>query len=91
MNYNEVMEAYRKFKYLRYNMHSFNNFESVVAAYLISNFQLFTGILAEVASFIYLTRQEHLIDIIINFVAFAGITNFGNLYTMANPKIKEAS
>jgi hypothetical protein len=59
-----------------------------VPAFLITVFQFSTGYCCEVMNLICLTRQESLVDIIMNYVAFQGITQIDDLYLAAEQKMK---
>jgi hypothetical protein len=80
--YNDVYTAYMRLKYLRFNADKFVH-KNLFAAFMICQFQFWSSIAAEYANILFMCRQKSLVDIIINYAVFIGISEMDNLYCMA--------
>mmetsp|Transcript_10285 Transcript_10285/g.15674 ORF Transcript_10285/g.15674 Transcript_10285/m.15674 type:complete len:171 (-) Transcript_10285:132-644(-) len=89
-SYGDVVDSYQRLKYLRNNHTKFES-RFIVPAFLVILYQLTTGVLCETVNILFLTRQETLVDIIMNYVAFEGVIMMDNLYTetLRNMKIRD--
>ena len=57
-------------------------------AFLITQYQFSASFLVEAINLLFLTRQESLIDLIMNYVAFEGVSQIDNLYTASVRNLK---
>ena len=78
-NYSDVASSFRRLKYLRYNPFAFEE-KYRPQAFLICMYQFTSCFLCECVNLVFLTRQGSLIDLIMNYVAFEGISALDNLY-----------
>ena len=59
-------------------------------ALVVTMYQFIAASSCEMVNIIFLCRQGTLIDIIMNYVAFSGISELDNLYVEATGKMKAA-
>jgi hypothetical protein len=90
-NYGDVADAFRRLKFLKENPDKFAP-ENLLPAFLITQFQFWACFSVEAVNILFLTRQTTLIDLMMNYVAFEGISAMDNLYceTIRNMKVTEA-
>jgi hypothetical protein len=90
-NYGDVADAFRRLKYLKENPDKIPQ-QNRVPAFLVTQFQFWASFIVEAVNILFLTRQVTLIDLIMNYVAFEGISAMDNLYceTIRNLKVAEA-
>ena len=90
-NYGDIADAFRRLKYLKENPDKFSP-DYVIPAFLITQFQFWASFSAETVNILFLTRQTTLIDLMMNYVAFEGISAMDNLYceTIRNMKVTDA-
>ena len=88
-NYTDVSDSYRRLKFLVNNPDKFDQ-KHYLPAFLITQYQFSAGILVETINLIFLTRQATLIDLIMNYVAFEGVSLIDNLYTESVRNLKVA-
>lgn len=81
-NYPDVADAFRRLKYLRNNPTNFEN-KNILPAFVITQYQFWAAFLAEAANLIFLCRQAELTDIIMNYLAFAGVSEIDNIFVGA--------
>lgn len=68
----DVKSGYIKLKYLYRNMNKFED-SSILSAYTVCFQQFFIAILCEYMNLIFLCKQTTFVDLVLNYVAFAGI------------------
>ena len=90
-NYGDVADSFRRLKYLMRNPDKISE-EHIPAAFLITQYQFWASFCCEAVNILFLTRQQTLIDLIMNYVAFEGISAMDNLYVEStrNLKVMEA-
>lgn len=69
---NDTKSSYLKLKYLYRNINKFDD-SSVLSAYLVCVQQGGISILCETMNLIFLCKQTTFVDLVLNYVAFAGI------------------
>lgn len=87
MNYTDLDNAYRRLKFLRYNP---DKFDSGIywCAFMNTQFQLIVTLICECTSILYIVRQKRLIDIVVNYLSFRGITLLDDLFAASQRKFK---
>lgn len=88
-NYSDVSDSYRRLKFLVNNPDKFEQ-RHYLPAFLITQYQFSASILVELINLLFLTRQATLIDLIMNYVAFEGVSQIDNLYTASVRNLKAA-
>lgn len=90
-NYGDVADSFRRLKYLKENPDKISP-EYIVPAFFVTQFQFVASFSCETVNILFLTRQMTLIDLMMNYVAFEGISAMDNLYceTIRNMKVCEA-
>ena len=79
-SFQDVASSFRRLKFLAHNPHRFQS-NYLLPAFLVTIFQFTSVFSLELMNICFLTRNENLIDIIMNYVTFLGISEFDNLYT----------
>lgn len=85
-NYGDVSSSFKRLKHLRKYPGDFGDL--LVPAFIITFYQFSASFCCEVMNLICLVRQDTLVDIIMNYVAFAGISEIDNLYYISEQNIK---
>jgi hypothetical protein len=88
-NYGDVAESFRRLKYLKQNPDKISQ-EHIPAAFLLTQFQFWASFCCEAVNILFLTRQQTLIDLMMNYVAFEGISAMDNLYVESTRNLKVA-
>ncbi len=88
-NYRDVTDSYKRLKFLRNFPEKFDP-NYIGAAYTICLYQFTAAFLVESANLVFLTRQENLVELMMNYVAFSGVSKLDNLYVEATHKMKSA-
>ena len=78
-NYDDVCDAFRRLKFIKNNPHMIEN-KYLGIAFTISMYQFWATFLCEIVNIMFLTRQDKLTDIIMNYVAFASVSQLDNVY-----------
>ena len=81
-NYPDIADAFRRLKYLRNNADKFEK-KNILPAFLVTQFQFWASLLSETSNLVFLCRQAALTDIIMNYLAFAGVSEIDNIFTGA--------
>lgn len=69
---NDTKSAYLKLKFLYRNLNKFDD-SSVLSAYLVCGQQGLISVVCETMNLIFLCKQTTFVDLVLNYVAFAGI------------------
>jgi len=99
MNYVDIDAAYRRLKFLRFNADKFDD-TTLWCAFMTTQYQFIIGVICEGAAYFYICKQSTLINIIMNYLSFKGITILDDMFAtsqrkllirdaMANPKYAE--
>ena len=88
-NYKDVSDSFKRLKFLRYYPDKFEG-AYLNPALVITMYQFTSSSTCELVNIIFLCRQATLIDLIMNYVAFGGISQLDNLYVEATGKMKAA-
>lgn len=88
-NYRDVAESYKRLKFLRRYPEKFSP-NYIQPAFMVTFFQFTASVFVEFANIIFLTRQENLVELMMNYVAFLGVSQLDNLYVEATHKMKAA-
>lgn len=86
-NYSDVADAFRRLKFLKNNGDRFIE-RYIFSAFLCTQFQFWAAFLAELANLVFMCRQKALTDIIMNYLAFAGIAEIDNIFARAQRYLK---
>ena len=81
-NYTDVADAFRRLKFLKNNATVFDE-GYILPALVVTQFQFWASFLSEASNLVFMTRQAALTDIIMNYLAFAGISEIDNIYANA--------
>jgi len=87
MNMPDLRDALGRLKFLRNCQQKFQP-KQIYIALLVILMQAFVSISCEIVNLIFLCRQESLVDLIMNYLAFAGIADLDNMYVAASGKIE---
>jgi len=90
-NYGDVTDGYTRLKFLKNHPRKFES-QYLFTAFLVTQYQFWASLLCELVNIVFITRQGTLIDIIMNYVAFEGISAMDNLYTetLRNMEVQKA-
>lgn len=88
-SYREVSESFKRLKFVRRFPERFAS-EYVVAAFLLTFYQFTASLMIELAHLVFMCRQKNLVQIMVNYVAFAGVAQLDNLYVEATNKMRAA-
>ena len=86
-NYKDMGQSFKRLKYLVHFPCKFDK-DHLLAAYLVTVYQFTAALLSETVNLIFMCKQDTLTDIVMNYVAFAGISELDNLYVRATDKMK---
>jgi len=78
-NYKDMLQSFRRLKFLVYFPCKFED-HFIFAAFLVTFYQFTAALMSETVNLIFMCKQETLTDIVMNYVAFAGISELDNLY-----------
>ena len=88
-NYREVCESFKRMKFIRRFPERFNG-KYIGAAFMLTIYQFTSTIMIELSHMVLLCRQRNLVQIMVNYVAFAGVSQLDNLYVEATNKMQAA-
>jgi len=71
-NYREVSDSFKRLKFLRRFPDRFDP-QYVAAAFLLTFYQFTASLTIELAHMVFLCRQRNLVQVMVNYVAFAGV------------------
>lgn len=81
-NYGDVADSFKRLKFVRKNPQLIEP-KYIGIAFAISMYQFLSSFLCEAVNIFFLCRQDKLTDIIMNYVAFASVSEFDNIYFSA--------
>lgn len=88
-NYRGASDSFKRLKFLRRFPDRFDK-QYVAAAFLLTFYQFTASLTIELAHMVFLCRQKNLVQVMVNYVAFAGVAQLDNLYVEATSKMKAA-
>ena len=88
-NYKEVSESYKKLKFLRTFPERFSE-DFIMPAAMVTFYHFSASIFIEFANIVFLTRQRTLVEMMMTYVAFLGVSHLDELYVEATHKMKSA-
>lgn len=71
-NYREVSDSFKRLKFLRRFPERFDR-QYIQAAFLLTFYQFTASLMIELAHMVFLCRQRNLVQVMVNYVAFAGV------------------
>lgn len=77
-------------KFIRYYPDKFHE-ENLGGAMIICIMQFWASFMSEVTCFVYFSRMDSLISILMTMVSFVGISQLDNLYVEATHKLRSAN
>jgi len=88
-NYRDPSDSFKRLKFLRRFPERFDR-QYITAAFLLTFYQFTASLMIELAHMVFLCRQRNLVQVMVNYVAFAGVAQLDNLYVEATSKMKAA-
>ena len=86
-NFKDMANSFRRLKFLNAHPEKFDP-DLLYAAVLLTFFQFSAVLFVETVNLVFLCRQAEITDLLMNYVAFAGVSELDNLYIQASDKIK---
>ena len=83
VNYRDVSDAFKRLKFLRQNPDKFNK-KYICAAFIVCCYQFVSAITIEFINIVFMTRQKDLIQVMMNYIGFTGVSKLDNIYVRAN-------
>jgi len=78
-NHEDIGQAYRRLKFLCNNPDKFYR-KQLLTAFIMTQYQFIAAMGSEVANILFMTRQDTILDHIMNYVAFEGISKIDNVF-----------